>query len=70
MEAWSSDENYLQVKESLCLDDMSLKYMHYRLEEDGIIWCNIKIYVLERDELKKIIQQDMHNVPYAFHSGY
>ena len=40
------------------------------MTEDGIIQFNGRIYVLAKSELKKIIIQEMHNVPYAGHPQY
>ena len=40
------------------------------MSEDGILRFNRRIYVPIETELKKVIMQEMHNVPYARHPGY
>ena len=40
------------------------------MTEDGILQFNGRIYVPNESELKNIIMQEMHNLPYAGHLGY
>ena len=40
------------------------------MTKDGIIQFNGIIYVPTEGDLKKIILQEIHNVPYAGHPGY
>ena len=40
------------------------------MNEDGILQFNGKIYVLVESEIKKIVVQEMHNIPYAGHPRY
>lgn len=44
--------------------------MYFRLKEDGILTDINKFYVIDPFELRKLILQEMHNVPYAKHQGY
>ena len=40
------------------------------MTKDEILQFNVIIYVLAESEPKKILMQEMHNVPYARHPGY
>jgi hypothetical protein len=42
----------------------------YKLGIDGILLHKKKIFVPNVQDLKQIILQEMHNVPYAGHPGY
>ena len=40
------------------------------MEEDVILMHKITVYVLDSCEIRKLILQEMHNVPYDGHQGY
>ena len=42
----------------------------YRLEDNGIIMHNDKVYVPNFGDIRKMILKKMHDVPYAIDSGY
>ena len=60
----------MQVKTTLQSNNVSLKYMLYKFEENRIMLYNNNVYVLERHEIKRIVLYEMHNVPYAGHPSY
>ena len=47
-----------------------LKFVNYTLTKYGVLQFNGRIYVPDESDLKKIILQQMHNVPYASHLSY
>ena len=49
---------------------MPLKFLSCALVEDGILQFNGKFYIPTESEIKKMILQEMHNVPYACHPSY
>jgi len=70
LEAVTTDEHYQQVKDGLQQQKVPQKFDKYRLVEDGIIMHRDRVYVPNSESLKKFILKEMHNVPYAGHSGY
>jgi hypothetical protein len=49
---------------------MQQKVENYKLEADGTLLYKKKIYVPNVQDLKLMILNEMHNVPYAGHPGY
>jgi hypothetical protein len=49
---------------------MPQKVENYKLETDGTLLYKNKIYVPNVQDLKLMILNEMHNVPYAGHPGY
>jgi len=45
------------------------KYEYYKLEDDGIIMHNNRVFVPRFDELRKLMNE-MHNVSYVWHGEY
>ena len=70
LEALNSDEFYLQTKEKLQQADTPEKYKDYQLEEDGLLRFKNRVYIPDSSELRKLVLQEMHDVPYAGHPGY
>jgi hypothetical protein len=50
--------------------EMPQKVENYKLEADGTLLYKNKIYVPNVQDLKLMILNEMHNVPYAGHPGY
>ena len=64
-----SYEDCLKVKEILQQEDVQQKYEGYRLELDRIIMPNNRVYVPNFGELRKLVKNEMHIVPYVGHLG-
>jgi hypothetical protein len=43
---------------------------NYKLETDGILLYKNRIYVSNVQDLKLMVLNEMHNVPYVGHLGY
>ena len=69
-EALKIDDCYLQVVSLLQESNMPLKFAKYALVGDGTLQFNGRIYILDKCDLKKIISQETHNVPYGGHRSY
>jgi hypothetical protein len=65
--------SYLQYRDlvaKLQQGEMPQKVENYKLEADGTLLYKNKIYVPNVQDLKLMILNEMHNVPYAGHPGY
>jgi hypothetical protein len=60
----------MEVKEKLMLGNLEQKDEVYKLENDEILMYRGIIYVSNSRELKNLILEEMHKVPYARHPGY
>jgi hypothetical protein len=63
-------QHYLQVKENLQQGDVQQKIKEYEIKEDGLLMHKNRIYVPSSGELRNLVLKEMHDVPYAGHSGY
>jgi hypothetical protein len=64
---------YLQYKDlvaKLQQGEIPQKMENYKLEADGILMYKNKIYAPNVQDLKLMILNEMHNVPYDGHPGY
>ena len=70
LEALNSDEFYLQTKERMQQADVQGRYKDYALQDSGILKMRGRVYIVNSGELRKLVLQEMHNVPYVGHPGY
>jgi Mg2+ and Co2+ transporter CorA len=70
LEVVTTDQHYVQVKESLQQNILQQKYKDCKLEEDGILLFNNKVYFPISQELRNSVLKEMHNVSYVGHPGY
>ena len=69
-EATNGDENYLQVKEKLQQGKFDDKCEGYQLEEDTILLYKGRLFILNCVNMKKVIMDEIHQMPYSIHPGY
>jgi hypothetical protein len=70
LEAANTDLQYRDLVAKLQQGKMPQKVENYKLETDGTLLYKNKIYVPNVQDLKLMILNEMHNVPYAGHPGY
>ena len=61
---------YVQVKEKLLQQILEKRYEGYKLEEDGILTYNNKIYIPNVAYLRRMVMDEIHQAPYSGHPGY
>jgi hypothetical protein len=69
-EAANADLQYRDLVAKLHQGEMPWKVENYKLEADGTLLYKNIIYVPNVQELKLMILNEMHNVPYVGHPGY
>jgi hypothetical protein len=67
IEATNSDQQYLQIKQTLQQGSLQQKNKNYELQEDGVLMYKGKICVPNYGEMKNTMLREMHNVPYVGH---
>ena len=60
----------MEVVEKIQQGEVPQKVENYKLETDGIILYNNRVYIPNVQSLKLAILREMHNVPYAGHPRY
>jgi hypothetical protein len=70
LEAVKLDFQYKELEEKLQQGNLQQKNEEYKLDNDEILMYRGILYVPNSQELKNPILREMHNVPYARHSGY
>ena len=70
LEDANEDLQYMDLVEKLQQGNMPHKVENYKLEADGILLYKKKNYVPNFQDLKLMILNEMHNVPYVGHPGY
>ena len=70
LEAANTDLQYRDLVAKLQQGKMPQKVENYKLETDRTLLYKIKIYVPNVQDLKLMILNEMHNVPYARRPGY
>jgi hypothetical protein len=70
LEATNIDLQYRDLVAKLKQGNMPQKVENYKLEADGTLLYKNKIYIPNVQNLKLMILNEMHNVPYAGHPGY
>ena len=70
LEAQNDDETYLQVKEKLQQGKVDEKCEGYQLEEDDLIFYKGILYIPNSEYLKKVIMDEIHQIPYSGHPRY
>jgi hypothetical protein len=70
LEATNTDLQYRDLVAKLQQGKMPQKVENYKLEADGILLYKNIIYVPNVQDLKLMILNEMHNVPYVGHPGY
>jgi hypothetical protein len=63
-------QHYLQVKEILQQGDVQQKIKEYEIKEDGLLMHKNIIYVPSFEEVRNLVLNEMHDVPYVGHPGY
>lgn len=64
------DRHYKQVKECLQQEREGKLVMNYSLIEDGFFKCKGRWYMPCMGDLKKLIFDEFHKIPYSDHRGY
>jgi hypothetical protein len=70
LEAANTDLHYKDLVAKLQQGEMPQKVENYKLEDDGTLMYKNIIYVPNVQDLKLVILNEMHNVPYAGHPRY
>jgi hypothetical protein len=70
LEAINTDLQYEDLVENLQQGKMPQKVENHKLETDGTLMYKNIIYVPNVQNLKLMILNEMHNVPYVGHPGY
>jgi hypothetical protein len=70
LEDANTDLQYRDLVAKLQQGKMPEKVENYKLGDDGIIMYKNRIYVPNVQDLKLVILNEMHNVPYVGHPGY
>jgi hypothetical protein len=70
LEATNADLQYRDLVAKIQQGKMPQKVENYKLETDGTLMYKNKIYVPNVQDLKLMILNEMHNVPYVRHLGY
>jgi hypothetical protein len=70
LEAANTDLQYRDLVAKLQQGKMPQKVENYKLETDGTLLYKNIIYVPNVQDLKLMILNEMHNVPYVGHPGY
>jgi hypothetical protein len=70
LEAANEDLQYRDLVANLKQGKMPQKVENYKLENERILLYKKIIYVPNVQDLKFMILNEMHNVPYAGHPGY
>jgi hypothetical protein len=70
LEAANADLQYRDLVAKLQQGKMPQKVENYKLETDGTLLYKNIIYIPNVQDLKLMILNEMHNVPYAGHPGY
>ena len=66
----AEDELYKQVKEKLKQKSLEKKYEGYKLQEDGFLTYNGRIYILNVANLRRVYMDEIHQAPYSSHPRY
>jgi hypothetical protein len=66
----NSDQQYVKIRETSQQGKFQQKLNSYELKEDGILMYNVKVYLLNSNELKNVVLKETHNVLFVGHQGY
>ena len=61
---------YELVKDKLQQQSIEKRYKGYKLEEDGLLTYEGRIYIPNLAELRRVIMDEIHQAPYSSHPGY
>lgn len=64
------DEYYFEVKEGLHKEKVENKYEGYQLEDKEIFVYKGRIYVPSSIGLRKVVPDEIHQMPYLGHPSY
>jgi hypothetical protein len=64
------DELYIQVKDVLQQVKLENKYEGYQLNDDGFFIYKNRMYIPNSLDLRRIIMDEIHKMPYSGHLGY
>ena len=64
------DEMYVQIKDTLQRENLENMYEGYHLEGDGIPIYKTRIYIPNVADLRRIVMDEIHKMPYFSHPGY
>ena len=70
MRGWKHMITICKVVVALQLDNVLMKLSKYVLSKYGTLQLNDRIYVPTENEIKKMILQEIPNVPHVGHPGY
>jgi hypothetical protein len=68
--AQETDAFFKTVTSYLRQEPTGLKYEGYQMLEEGLLTYRNKLYILNCDDLKRFIMDELHKIPYTGHSGY
>ena len=66
----AEDGLYVQVKDKLQQQNLEKRYEKYKLEEDGLLTYNKRIYIPHVEYLRRVVMDEIHQAPYSGHPGY
>ena len=58
---------YEQVKDKLHQRSLEKRYEGYKLEEDGLLTYNNRVYIMNVEYLRRIVMDESHQTPYSGH---
>ena len=63
------DAHYEWVKSVMNTDASDSRFDDYSLDEDGLLKYQNRIYVPDREGLRRVVLEEMHNTPFSGHPG-
>ena len=70
LEAQNNDETYLQVEEKLQQGKVHEKCEGYHLGEGDLLVYKVRMYILNCAYLKKLVMDEIHQMPYSGNLEY
>jgi hypothetical protein len=58
------------VKSYLDKNPTRMRYDGYQILNDGLLTYKGKLYILNHDDLKRLVMDERHKIPYTRHLGY
>ena len=66
----SKDEVCMQIKDKLHKQNLERKYEGYQLEGDELLTYNNRIYIPNVADLRRIVMDEIHKIPFSSHPRY
>jgi hypothetical protein len=68
--AQETDTFFQTVTSYLEKEPTGIKYEGYQMIDGGLLTCKNRLYILDCDDLKRFIMDELHKKPYIGHPGY